>query len=451
MKKIIKTGSLLICAILVFYACKKHDPFPRPAKEHNADVAIEWMKLQMRVTMSTTGFNSIVAGRSFGYAGLTLYESVIPGIPQARSLPEQLNGGNALKHLLPQANNQLFYSPASANAAMAAITRSLFGNISAANLKSVDSLEAAFNAVFASKAGNKHLEESAAFGKKLAAAVFEWSKTDGGHEGYLHVTSPSYVPPVGPGKWIPTPAAFGAAVHSGWGSNRSFIPGIPGIAAAPVPMEYSEQSNSAYYKQAQDLYNISQILSAADSVTIRFWADLPVNYNVPAHATGILTQLIVLKQFNLNEAALAYVQHGFALSDAVLTVFKGKYTHNTMRPVSYIRSVLNHPQWNSVIPTPSHPEYPAAHALISTASAKVMENLFGKYLTFTDHTYDKLYGPRTFKSFDEYAEQAGQSRVLGGIHYPSSVKLGSELGKIVGTAVINLNYNRHSNHHKSFD
>ncbi|HTE25181.1 vanadium-dependent haloperoxidase [Flavitalea sp.] len=451
MKKIIKTGLLLVCVLLVFSACKKREPFPRPAEEYNSIVATEWMKLQMRLTMSTPGFNSVVGARLFGYSGLTLYESLVPGLPQGKSLAEQLNGGNALKILLPQSNKHNFYAPASVNAAMAAITRSLFGNTSAANLKTIDSLEASFKSGFIPKASNTSLEESAGFGKKLGAAVFDWSKTDGGHEGYLHVTSPSYIPPTGPGKWITTPPAFSAPIHPGWGSNRSFIPGVPGIALAPAPMEYSENPNSTYYKQALELYNISLTLSSEDSTIVRFWGDLPVNYNVPAHATGILTQLIVLKKFNLNEAALAYVQHGFALSDAVLTVFKAKYTYNTIRPVSYIRSVLNHPQWNTVIPTPPHPEYPAAHALVSAASAIVMENLFGKYLTFTDHTYDNLYGPRTFKSFDEYSKEAGHSRVLGGIHYPSSVMLGQELGKKVGDAVIVLNYNKNSNHHKSFD
>jgi membrane-associated phospholipid phosphatase len=451
MKKFIKTGSLMICVLLVFFACKKNDPLPHPAEEFKADVATEWMKLHMRLTMSTPGFNSVVAGRSIGYAGLTLYESLIPGIPQAVTLAGQLNGGNALKMPMPQANRNFFYAPASVNAAMAAITRSLFGNTSAANLKSIDSLEASFKAIFVSKAAHKNLEESEWFGQKLAAAIFDWSKTDGAHEAYLHVTSPSYIPPTGPGMWIPTAPAFSAAIHPGWGSNRAFVPGVPDLGAAPVPMEYSEQTSSAYYKQALALYNLSLSLSREDTTIVRFWGDLPVNYNVPAHATGILTQLIILKNFNLNEAALAYAKHGFALNDALVTVLKSKYTYNTIRPISYIRTVLNHPQWNSVIATPPHPEYPAAHALVSAASATVMENLFGKNLSFTDHTYDNMYGPRTFNSFEEYSKEAGYSRVLAGIHYPSSVMIGQGLGKKVGDAVIGLNYNNHSNHHKSFD
>ena len=39
-----------------------------------------------------------------------------------------------------------------------------------------------------------------------------------------------------------------------------------------------------------------------------------------------------------------------------------------------------------VIPTPPHPEYPAAHAVISAASAAVLENIFGEHYSFTDHT-----------------------------------------------------------------
>jgi hypothetical protein len=184
------------------------------------------------------------------------------------------------------------------------------------------------------------------------------------------------------------------------------------------------------------LYKLSLNLTREDSTIARFWGDLPVNYNVPAHATGILTQLIILKNFKLDEAAIAYAKHGFALNDAIITVFYNKYTHNTLRPVSFIRNVLKQPNWNSVIPTPPHPEYPAAHALASGASAVVMEDLFGRYLSFTDHSYDQMYGARTFKSFDDYAREAGHSRVLAGIHYPSSVAVGLDIGRQVGERIV---------------
>lgn len=318
---------------------------------------------------------------------------------------------------------------------MASITKALFGNTSMANIKTIDSLEASFKTKFFSQAGKKEIEISEDFGRKLAKAIFDWSKTDSAHEAYLRITSPSYIPPTGPGLWIPTPTGFSPPIHSGWGNNRSFIPGIAGSTQAPVPLPYSEDSSSSYYQGAKELYEISLSLSHEDSIIAKFWGDLPTNYNVPAHATGILTQLIVLKELKLDEAAMVYAKHGIAVNDALISVFKTKYTYNAIRPVSYIRAVLNHSAWNTVIPTPPHPEYSAAHAVVSAASAGIMENVFGKNVSFTDHTYDNLYGPRTFNSFQDYAREAGHSRVLAGIHYKTSVSIGLEQGRKVGEAI----------------
>ena len=440
MKKMIIVGSLTIFLTIVFAGCKKREPIPPPAKMFSADVANEWMKLNMRLTMTTPGFNSVVGGRSFAYVGLTLYESVVPGIKTGHSIATQLGGGNALKALLPYSEKNSIYVPASANAAMATLTKALFGNTSAANVQAIDSLEAAFKAKFVSRTSPAQLEASYSFGNKVAKAIFEWSKTDGGHEAYLHVTDPSYVPPAGPGKWIPTPPAFSAPIHPGWGSNRSFISGIASATLAPTPLTYSEDSNSPYYQQPLELYNISLSLKPVDSTTVRFWADLPVNYNVPAHATGILCQLIELKKLDLTEAAVAYAKHSMAMNDALISVFKSKYLYNCIRPVSVIRSVFNKPQWNTVIPTPPHPEYPAAHGAVSGASADVLEGIFGKHFAFSDYTYEKLYGVRSWNSFEDYAQEAGLSRVLGGIHYRKSVNIGLEQGRKVGDAVNQLDF-----------
>jgi hypothetical protein len=79
--------------------------------------------------------------------------------------------------------------------------------------------------------------------------------------------------------------------------------------------------------------------------------------------------------------------------------------------------------WNTLIPTPSHPEYSAAHATLSGASQKVLESLFGKKYAFIDHTHDALYGPRSYTSIEDYANLSGWSRVLAGVHYKPSVDI----------------------------
>ncbi len=96
-----------------------------------------------------------------------------------------------------------YYWPASVNAAMAQIIKSLFANTSDANKATIDSLEDAFTAKFYGKASGDELQRSVGFGKEVATVIFEWSKTDG----TLNV-NPPYIAPVGPGLWEPTPHAF---------------------------------------------------------------------------------------------------------------------------------------------------------------------------------------------------------------------------------------------------
>jgi len=316
MKKNLITGTLVVI-IFIITGCKKNDFPGEAAKKYPADVAVEWMKLHMKLSKTTPGFNSVVTNRSFAYAGLVLYEAIVPGI-NCKSLLPQLSTAN----LTPSKDKKLYYWPASANAAMAMITKSLFANTSVANMASIDSLENVFSTQFQTKATPDKLQNSVDFGRLVASAIFEWSKTDGGHEAYLHITDPSYVPPSGPGLWIPTPPLFGAPVHPHWGSNRSFIPNIADATQPGPPLDYSEDAKSPFYKMVNELYTASLSLTHEDSTIAKFWADIPGNFNVPSHATNILTQLIVSNNFDLEDAVIAYAKHGIALNEATISVIK---------------------------------------------------------------------------------------------------------------------------------
>jgi hypothetical protein len=426
---------VLLFAIVIagFSNCKKHDP-PGNDKKYPADVANAWMQMQMQLTKTTAGYNSVVSLRSFGYAGVTLYASLFPAISNQGSFLPHIGGTD----IIATKDRKDYYWPASANAAMAAVTRMFFESTSAANKFSIDSLEASFNLIFKDDAKEEKIQNAVAYGRLVAASIFEWSKTDGGHEAYKHVTDPSYVPPVGPGLWIPTPPAFGPPVHPHWGANRSFIPNSVTLSQPAPPIEYSESDKSVFYQMVNEVYTVSLSLSHEDSIIAKFWGDIPGNFNVPAHATNIVMQLINAEKMNLYEAAAVYALHGIALRDAGISVLKTKYTYNLLRPVSYIRNVLQKPLWNTVIPTPAHPEYTAAHAVVSSASATVLEDIFGKHYKFSDHTYDAVYGTRTFNSFEDYAKESGRSRVLAGIHYSPSIAAGLVQGRKVGDMVNKL-------------
>jgi len=419
--------------VAVFSSCKKHD-IPVQGRKYPADVANAWMQMQIRLTRTTAGYNSVVSDRSFGYAGITLYEALVPGSTGYRSLLPQIGSAP----VATDKNCNEYYWPASVNAAMAMLTKDFFETTSSANMASIDSLEAAFTAKFKTEADASMINNAVAYGQKVATAIFEWSKTDGGHQAYAHVVDTSYKPPVGEGLWVPTFPAFGPPILPHWGDNRSFIANI-GATTQPGPsITYSASAKSPFYAMVNELYTISLTLTHEDSIIAKFWGDQPGNLNVPAHATSILTQLIIKNNLDLGTAAAAYALHGIAMNDASISVFKTKYKYNLVRPITYIRNVMGRENWNSVIPTPPHPEYTAAHAVISAASAAILEKFFGTNYSFTDHSYDATYGTRSYPSFEDYAKEAGRARVLAGIHYSPSVAIGLTQGKQVGMKVAQL-------------
>ena len=427
------------CAEDFDFGKEKHGKKNKETKKYPAHVAMEWLTLHVvKLTRTTPGYNGLLANRSFGYAGLVLYESVVPGMKGYQSLASQLNG----MPNMPGTDDKLAYHwPTSANAALAAISRSLFPNTAANNI-TIDSLEAAYNERYQQEVSVGTFNRSVAFGQEVAAAIFEWSKTDGGHEAYLYNTDDSYVPPTGDGLWIPTPPAFAQPLQPYWGTHRPFIPGNVTNSQPGAPLAYSEDPSSPFYVAAYEVYTISQSLTAEQTTIAKYWNDSPVTYNVPGHATHILTQILLLKKGNLADAAVAYAKHGVAMSDASISTFNTKFQYHLIRPISYIRSVLNQPDWNSLLITPPFPEYTSAHATVSGASAEVLNALFGNKYSFTDRSYKDLFGARTYASFNAYAEEAALSRIYGGIHYRFSCEIGLVQGKMVGQAVNQLRFKK---------
>ncbi len=399
------------------------DPVPN-------DVAVAWVQLFQRLTSTTPGTNIV---RVAGYVGVGMYEALLPSLTNYKSLAQQIG----LSGLPTPQSGATYHGAASVNAAMAQTLRNFFPTTSAANKASIDSLEAVFNTKYASEINAAGFQRSTDFGKQVASVVFEWSKTDG----TLNV-NPAYVPPVGPGLWVPTPPAFVATpVNAYVGNNRTFIAGLTNsVTALPPPVTYSTDPNSAYYKTVKELYDASQNLTADQTAIAKTWADFGSFYSTPgAHFVNIVTQMIVNYHLNLDDAAVLYAKTGIAASDGIVFVFKVKYQMPLMRPITYIRSVMNQPTWNTVVPTPPHPEYPSAHALNGQPIIEVLKARFGNNITFVDRTNETLYGARTYNSLDAILLESSLSRFYAGIHYKNtaeaSILMGAEVGKKVNQLV----------------
>ena len=423
-----------VTTTLLLSSCKKNgDYHHNESGRYSAEVLDKWMTMQLRLMRNATGIQNQAFSRHFVYAGIAALESLSPDL-NAHS--KWSGGWNGLTGLPASNHSVKYYYPANVNAAMAAINRSLFPNANAADKTAIDSLESALNAGFISTQSSDVVTKSNDFGKAVAAAVFNWAETDG----YKNAGAP-YTPPTGPGKWVPTAPAFAAPAAPYWGNNRTVVAGSIQNTQPAAPISYSIEPQSAFYQMVKQVYDVSQNLTEDNKAAALFWRDVP-GVSSPGHWLSILQQVVRKTNSTLDKAALAYALTGAAINDALISCWKTKYQHNLVRPITYIRDVMGHTNWNSFIGTPAHPEYSSGHAVLSGAAGAAMKELFGNIGTFTDHTYDYMgFAPRTYQSFTAIAEEAAQSRVYGGIHYKQTADLGLVEGHKVTARIFSKQQN----------
>nr|PZN48364.1 MAG: hypothetical protein DIU61_18890 [Bacteroidota bacterium] len=343
----------------------------------------------------------------------------------------------------------IYYWPASANAALASILRALLPHTPPNLASSIDSMEMHYHDLFQQEVDPEILQRSVDFGQSVAAAIFEWSTTDGARDAYKSPFADDYVPPTGPGKWVSTGEfPFDQPVYPYWGSLRSFVNGSADATQPPPPPTYSEEPGSPFYEAVNEIYTMSQHLTHDDSVVAKFWAyapldpERPLSFEGTGHAANMAVQVMKKKNYTLEDAAVLICKHALAGHEAGISCVKTKFTYNLVRPITYIHNVLGHRQWKPVIPTPPFPEYTSGHAAVSMAYAAILEAEFGTNYAFTDHTFDGTFGPRKFESFEAYAKEAALSRLKGGIHYRFAMDAGLKQGRMVASKVLQLKFKR---------
>ena len=103
-----------------------------------------------------------------------------------------------------------------------------------------------------------------------------------------------------------------------------------------------------------------------------------------------------------------------AIYDATLAAWDSKYAYNRPRPTAF------DPSLTAALQNPQSPSYPSEHAVVAGAASTVLAYLF----------------PDKADDFKTRAEEAVQVWVQAGVHYPSDVKAGLELGRAVGALVV---------------
>ncbi|TAH36306.1 MAG: phosphatase PAP2 family protein [Planctomycetota bacterium] len=429
MKSWIQTGAIACLALAVTSTTPaQQDGQSPPADRYNADVASAWAD-QLYDAVRFQPQPPMVASRAIGYWGVAFYESVVPGMREHRSLAGQLN---ALTKL-PKVNQGVAYHwPSAANAASAAVLRGLYTN--AGVLASIDALEQAFIDDFASppkQVPDAVAQRSRNFGQAIAAAVLAWAAQDG----FAEYNNCPYTAPVGPGLWEPTPPAFAPPAQPCWGRLRTFGIVFPGQCTAGPHIAFSTDPSSAFYAAANEVYTVSQTLTADQINIAQFWADGPGTGTPPGHWVRILRQVTQQHGYDLAVAAEGYARIGLGVADAFIACWNDKYTYNLLRPITYINDYID-AAWVPLIVTPPFPSYSSGHSSQSGAASSLLTDLLGD-VTFTDDT-GTLYGfgTRSFTSFTQASDEAAVSRLYGGIHYSFDNNMGLAAGREISDIIL---------------
>lgn len=440
-----KFGSYLsmiitVClALFTLTSCEKDDiKKSNSVSSYSHDVASSWMEEMRTLTKVCPGFSPPVASRAFGYAGYALYESLVPGMPKYKSLAASMKDLGAL----PSAEAGVeYYWPEVANSCLAYMAKNLYANMPSTELAKVVALEDEFRTLHSGKTSATLLSKSTDFGRAIAGAIFNWSKTDGGHEGYKN-NFPAINLPTGPGYWVSAPPGTQKPLQPYWGNNRAFVPA--GIIASQPPKykEYSTDITSPFFAQALEVYTTVKNLTQEQRDIAFFWSDDPgAPGTPPGHMISITSQMLKNTDAKLDEAAEMYAKIGMAVTDAFISCWKCKYTFNLLRPVTYIQSEID-PSWLPILATPPFPEYTSGHSVQTAAAMEILSDKYGYNYGFTDKTHanrtDINGSPRHFKSFYEAGQEAALSRLYGGIHYADAINVGIKEGRVIGQGILAL-------------
>jgi len=239
-----------------------------------------------------------------------------------------------------------------------------------------------------------------ALGRQVAARVIARANADGTDAKW------SGSVPGGPGKWNGTnPVLPMAATWKPWvlASADEFRPAPP--IAYDSPEKAAELAELKSFHRTPQTNNESLYWEAAAGGlrAHQYWNEQIARKSLEYRLDN-----------DPPRAARAYALPFVALYDVGIACWDAKYAYWAIRPFQL------DPDVKPLFATPNHPSYPAAHACVSIAMARVMGYLF----------------PRDAANFATLAERAAESRIWAGIHYRSDIDAGRKLAIAVADKVI---------------
>jgi hypothetical protein len=277
-------------------------------------------------------------------------------------------------------------------------------------------------------------QQGVELGADLAEKMLRWRQDDGSRRRVAAYRGKNEI-----GVWRPTLPRYASGLLPHWISvepfglrdRTAFRPEPPPSLTSP---EYTRDINEVKRLGGLD----SRHRTADQTLIALFWDDGAGTCTPPGHWNLIAREAALTRGNSLPENARLFALLNMALADAAVVCWDCKYHFALWRPITAIRQADTEadPDWQPLLDTPPFPSYTSGHSTFSGAGAAVLAFFFGRDdIRFTVGSDGLPEHRRSYKGFKEAAEEAGRSRIYGGIHYEFDNRAGLACGRKVAEEV----------------
>jgi hypothetical protein len=235
--------------------------------------------------------------------------------------------------------------------------------------------------------------------------------------------------------------------------------------AAPAAIDTPE-----FRAQAEEVMGLLLNLTDKQKVIAEYWADGPSSELPPGHFC-LFAQFVSKRDHHDNDQdAKLFFALANAMLDASIATWEAKRFYDYVRPITAIRYLFNgqtimgygvngvpgglvdikgeawRPYQPTTFPTPPFAEHTSGHSAFSSAGAEVLkqftgsDNFGGSYVKTKNSLKVDPAAPAQdvtleWQTFSIAAEEAGMSRLYGGIHFHNGDIAGRDIGRKVGAQV----------------
>ena len=183
------------------------------------------------------------------------------------------------------------------------------------------------------------------------------------------------------------------------------VPKAADVRPGPPPAIGSDEFNVA----VKELQDIQDNMTEGKRKIANWWSDGLGTYTPPGHWNRFAKDFIIKYKENPLRSARTFAYLNMAVMDAGICCWDAKYFYHYPRPINTI------PGFKTILGTPNFPSYTSGHSTFSAAASEILSYIY----------------PSEAAQCEEWALEAAESRIYGGIHYRFDSEVGLQQGKEV--------------------